>query len=222
MQQTFFDKFHVQKRISFGAFSAVYLVNDEETDESVALKIEKKESNNLLEYEYSIGKSLFARENIINIYDFFEDEKNRGVSMELIFDVLSNIRNKRRNPPPIPLILSVARNSFNGLRQLHERGILHHDVKPSNLGVRTDGKNYEIVLFDFGLSQSSDEPAHITEFRDKLDQNPRYFPLANHVENANVAPWSEKKRCGFNGILHCRLLEWFIAMGRQNVIKINI
>lgn len=191
MQETFYDKFHVQKRISFGAFSAVYLVDDLEHNEMVALKVEKKENNSLLEYEFSIGKSLFGHKNIINIYDYFEDSDTRGMSMENLFDVLSNIRNRRRNQPSIPLLLNIARCSFNGIKQLHQNGILHHDIKPSNLGVRTDGKKYEIVLFDFGLCQKSDEPAEITEFRNKLEQNPRYFPLENHPENSNPSPWTE-------------------------------
>ena len=48
--------------------------------------------------------------------------------------------------------LGIAQQAAEALAHAHERGILHRDVKPSNIAVRPDGR---VVLFDFGLTSSA-------------------------------------------------------------------
>ena len=195
METVFFDRFEVQKRIAFGAFSAVYEVKDRKNENHlVALKIEKKENRtDLLEYEFELSKMVSGLPNVIETYELFENRKEYGISMELLFDVLNSIRNRRRNKPTISFLLNITKNCLSALKSLHANGVLHHDIKPSNFGVRLmDGEQYEIVLFDFGLSDIENQPDHILKFKAKLDQNPRYYPIENHDENPEKMPWTEK------------------------------
>lgn len=50
------------------------------------------------------------------------------------------------------IVLDIA----DGLSHAHEQGIVHRDVKPSNVMLREDGR---AQLFDFGLAQLADQPA---------------------------------------------------------------
>ena len=43
---------------------------------------------------------------------------------------------------------------INGLKAIHEKGIIHKDIKPSNLMVSNDQNN--IVLIDFGISSATE------------------------------------------------------------------
>ena len=64
------------------------------------------------------------------------------------------------NPLPAPLIQSILRQLCNALDYLHEKGIVHSDVKTRNILITPDGK---VSLCDFGLAQEyrwheEDEP----------------------------------------------------------------
>ena len=195
LPEQFFDRFSVEKRIAFGAFSAVFEVKDTlNNGKTIALKIEKKDNkSDLLEYEFLLAKSVSGLPNVMETYDIFHDQKCTGISMELLFDVLSNIRNKRRNKPKVSFLLNITKNCLNSIKSLHSKGILHHDIKPSNFGVRLlDGENYEIVIFDFGLCDSENIPDNVIEFKAKLEQNPRYLPLTAHNESPDKEIWTEK------------------------------
>lgn len=174
--EVFFGRFQVIHRIAFGAFSAVYKVIDTTANQVLCLKIEKKDSPSyLLEHEFKIAQSLPSTPNTCKSYNYFEDDTQRGVTEELLGDVLSNIRRKRRDPPSIPMVLNIAKECLRGIDVLHKNGILHHDIKPSNFAYLLDKDDYHIVIFDYGLAQYEGEEKKITQFREKLDQNPRYL-----------------------------------------------
>ena len=74
------------------------------------------------------------------------------LAMELVGPDLSALR--RRSPHgrlAAPLVLSLAQESLEALRDLHSVGFLHRDVKASNLALRAG--NRRCVLLDFGLSR---------------------------------------------------------------------
>ncbi|MCA1828576.1 MAG: serine/threonine protein kinase [Myxococcales bacterium] len=56
----------------------------------------------------------------------------------------------RRGPLPKDEVRTLARQALNVLAYLHERRVLHRDVKPANLIVKPDGS---ISLVDFGVAR---------------------------------------------------------------------
>ena len=56
----------------------------------------------------------------------------------------------RRGPLPLETVKTLARQALDVLAYLHERRVLHRDVKPANLIVKPDGS---ISLVDFGVAR---------------------------------------------------------------------
>lgn len=61
---------------------------------------------------------------------------------------------KQEGPPPLPIAVDWIRQAAAGLQHAFERGVVHRDVKPSNLLLVKVGENsYVIKILDFGLAK---------------------------------------------------------------------
>ena len=92
---------------------------------------------------------------IVTVYDVVSDGGVDHIVMELIeaptlADVVA-----RSGPLSEHAALEVARRLLGALRTAHERGVVHRDVKPSNVMLGADGR---VTLTDFGIAQAADDP----------------------------------------------------------------
>ena len=92
---------------------------------------------------------------IVTVYDVVSDGGVDHIVMELIeaptlADVVA-----RSGPLSENAALEVARRLLGALRTAHERGVVHRDVKPSNVMLGNDGR---VTLTDFGIAQAADDP----------------------------------------------------------------
>lgn len=93
--------------------------------------------------------------NIIPIYDVFEENNTAYYVMEYIDgESLSDVI-KRRGALAEGDAVEYIRQAAEALGYLHERRIMHLDIKPGNIMVRR--KDNRVVLIDFGLSKHYDE-----------------------------------------------------------------
>jgi serine/threonine-protein kinase len=92
--------------------------------------------------------SSMLHQNIAHVYDFVETASESFLIMEFIDGVdLSTVIEKLGGIPPriaSCILLGVAR----GLFYIHAHGLIHRDVKPSNIRLTTRG---EVKLMDFGI-----------------------------------------------------------------------
>lgn len=179
-----FNHYKVVDKIFHGAFSIVYKVYDEADGKDKCMKVEIKDErySSLIEHEFKILQ-MINTQYICKAYE----KQNNTIIMELLSNNLANIRRLRMNPPTISMLLNITVNMLRGLEELHKIGIIHSDVKPSNFAIRKIENDYNVVLLDFGLSQFPGEEQNVTDFRLKLERNPRYLSIHTMVTNE----WNE-------------------------------
>ncbi len=93
--------------------------------------------------------------NIVEIYGAGQEEGHPYYSMALLEGTpLSAVIRAKDRPDPRVVCRGLAEVA-DALEWLHERGILHRDVKPQNIVVAADGR---MVLADFGLARTLTSP----------------------------------------------------------------
>lgn len=86
---------------------------------------------------------------ICTVYDIGDHEGRPFMVMEFLEG--GSLRDRIAGKPlPIPDLLKIAIQICEGLEAAHGKGIVHRDVKPSNVAVTGDG---QIKILDFGIAQ---------------------------------------------------------------------
>ena len=104
--------------------------------------------------------SRLSHPQIIAIWDVFEANGTAYFAMPLERGMsLAGIIKGTPDGIPDADILNIFRQATSGVGALHQSGLLHLDIKPSNLWVRPDGT---VVVLDLGTSQWEDHEGRLT------------------------------------------------------------
>lgn len=166
--------FTVIRELGRGGMGVVYEARDEKLNRVVALKTLQRISPQTLKRFKQEFRTLtnISHPNLAGPYDLLSDGKSWCFTMELLdsVDFLEFVwsgfaKLNQASPPQLVatatkagprLSLAVLHRLHEGLKQLaiglnalHEAGVLHRDVKPSNILVTRAGR---LVLVDFGLA----------------------------------------------------------------------
>ena len=150
-------RYELGPAIGSGGFATVFRARDRASNVEVAVKLvppgfDASESATRLHDEAAILRRLGSR-HVAKIYDVGSDETGTWLVTELVDGVPLSIEGLGR--PLFPHeVLRVARGLLEGLATAHVAGIIHADVKPSNVLVpRTKDGLDAIKLIDFGLAR---------------------------------------------------------------------
>lgn len=156
--------FDVVRLLGKGAMGEVYEGRDRDLGRRVALKIlgaRHRESNEFKTRFLREGRALAAMNhaNIVQIYAIGEHEKRPYLAMEFLDGEDLGAAIKKNGPLHPGDAAEGIRQAAIGLAEAQRAGVVHRDVKPSNLVVTTQGA---VKVTDFGLAKALQEDLSIT------------------------------------------------------------
>ncbi len=151
-------RYEIVGEIARGAMGIIYKAKDPLIDRMVAIKTinlrdldeEQKSEYEARFYLEAQAAGKLSHPNIVTVYDLGEKNDIVYIAMELLEgNELQNLL-KDEKPLPIGEVLDIMSQVASGLAYAHEHGIVHRDVKPSNIMVLKGGR---VKIADFGIAR---------------------------------------------------------------------
>lgn len=178
MSRPLAERYRIERKLGEGGFGTVYQAFDLKNQRAVALKVLKPGPDG-----QDIARvSRFRREaraiaslqdpHIVQLFDFGHTESGEFfMACELVEGAdLGEICESRRfsEAEAARLLFEILR----ALEEAHSAGLLHRDIKPQNIRIRTDGV---AKLLDFGLVQQTDGTEQGLTKTGQVIGTPRYM-----------------------------------------------
>ncbi len=150
--------YRLQAALGEGGMGRVFRAANEETGELVALKLlkpgpsgDEQHVRRLLREARAAGT--VEHRHLVGIVDAGEDDGRHYLALELVEGTTVDERLAAEGRLPLADVLRIAAHVGAGLDALHDAGIVHRDVKPSNVLLDAGG---DALLADFGLAKGTD------------------------------------------------------------------
>ena len=178
-------KYVILERIGSGSMGRVYKAHHQLMDRVVALKIIAPEivTNDRVIARFQREMRLVGRldhPNVVRAFDADQSNNILYIVMEYVSGMSLGQRLKQGTLPPVEAVGYAAQAAL-GLAHAHEQGIVHRDVKPSNL-LLNDAKQVKVLDLGLGVLMEADEHAA--------------FATADGVAVGTVDYMSPEQACG--------------------------
>jgi serine/threonine protein kinase/tetratricopeptide (TPR) repeat protein len=148
-------KYEIQRPLGSGAMGMVYLATDTLLERDVALKVmvpaiaRDPDQKHRFEREAK-AVARMTHPNVVTVYDFgYHHDGSPYIAMELLKGQdLQELM--RQGSLELDRKVGIMVQVLDGLGHAHQAGIVHRDVKPANIFVRTDGT---VKIMDFGVAR---------------------------------------------------------------------
>jgi formylglycine-generating enzyme required for sulfatase activity len=168
-QRIWLGNYELLEKIGHGGMGAVFKAVHRRMERVVAVKILPPEfvenADRIARFEREVKVAAKLRhQNVVNAYDADVADGVHFLVMEYVDGCNLSVVVKKNGPLPVELAVNYIRQAATGLEFAHRRGIVHRDVKPSNLLLDNEGT---VKVLDLGLarietSTISPEPAELT------------------------------------------------------------
>src|SRR5579884_472494 len=153
-------RYNVLFKLGAGGMGEVYLAEDTQLRRKVALKTLATELTSderaLRRFEQeALAASALNHPNILTIYEFGEAEGKHFIVSEFVEGPTLR-KMQAEGPLELETILDVSMQIASALAAAHAGGIVHRDIKPDNVIVRSDGL---VKVLDFGIAKLSEKRA---------------------------------------------------------------
>ncbi len=150
-------RYEIIGELGQGAMGVVYKARDPLIDRVVAIKtinlsqaLEEREEYEARFYQEARAAGRLSHHNIVTIYDVGKSGDVAYIAMEFLQGrELRDILNEK-SVLPLYQVLDIVAQVAQGLAYAHEHGIVHRDVKPSNIMIQKDG---HVKITDFGIAR---------------------------------------------------------------------
>jgi len=201
-------EYRIESVLGQGSFGITYLARDTVLDLRVAIKeflpvelaarrggpeVQPRSSSDSTEFHEALDRFVhegqilarFQHANIVPIYRFFEGLGTAYTVMAYQEGESLASRLARETRLAEADLEALLLPLLDGLEEVHKAGILHRDIKPGNIYIRTDGTP---VLLDFGAARLA--AAHRSHSATAV-VTAGYAPLEQYTVRGNQGPWSD-------------------------------
>jgi serine/threonine protein kinase len=159
-------RYRVEKILGEGGFGIVYLAHDEQLQRPVAVKVPHRrlvsrpeDSEAYLTEDRTVAG--LDHPNIVPVYDVGSAEDCACFIVSKVIEGSTLARRIKESRPSVAEAVQLVATVAETLHYAHRKGLVHRDVKPSNILLETSGKPY---VADFGLALREEN----------VGQEPRY------------------------------------------------
>jgi serine/threonine protein kinase/Tfp pilus assembly protein PilF len=153
---TFAGRYQIIEELGKGGMGRVYKALDTKINEKIALKLikpeiaEDKKTIERFSNELRLARKI-RHKNVCGMFDLGEEKGSHYITMEFIpgEDLRSSIR--RFGQLTIGKSISIAKQICEGLSEAHRLGVVHRDLKSSNIMIDKEGN---VRIMDFGIARS--------------------------------------------------------------------
>ena len=170
-------KYEIQGVLGKGGMGSVYRGFDPAISRAVAIKAISKTSVGADDLKHimqrfrheaqAVGRLVHPR--IVQIYDYGEDDDVAYIVMELVNGKTLAQHLQQEVAYEVREVAEIIRQLLDALGHAHAAGVIHRDVKPSNILINNDGR---IKISDFGIARI--ESSQLTQVGDVLG-TPHYM-----------------------------------------------
>jgi serine/threonine protein kinase len=192
------DRYELRERLGHGGMATVYSARDLKLDREVAIKLL---ADNLAGDDEV--RSRFSREarhaarldhpNIVQVFDVGEEDGRPYIVMEQVEGgTLDDRLNGRRRSLPRTEALQLLCQLCEGLAHAHAKKLVHRDIKPQNLLLRSSDGCLKIT--DFGIARAVEETTRLTQ-AGKVIGTERYM-APEQLADGRITPAADVYACG--------------------------
>ena len=156
-------RYEIRSKLGEGGMGEVYLARDTQLDREIALKIltaeVARDQQRLHRFlQEARAASALSHPNAAHIYEIGEVDGAHYIAMEFV-EGQSLDRKIDGLPVRLSELLDIAIQIADALDEAHAKGIIHRDIKSSNIVISSRGR---VKVLDFGLAKFS-SPAGVTD-----------------------------------------------------------
>ncbi|XP_059218729.1 twitchin isoform X21 [Stomoxys calcitrans] len=153
-----YDKYDILEEIGTGAFGVVHRCRELKTGNIFAAKfipVSHAIEKDMIRREIDIMNQLHHQK-LINLHDAFEDDDEMVLILEFLSggELFERITTEGYQMTEAE-VMNYMRQICEGIKYMHEKNIIHLDIKPENILCQTRNSNI-VKLIDFGLATRLD------------------------------------------------------------------
>lgn len=159
--QTIAGKYRLDRPLGMGGMASVWSATNVFTDRAFAIKFMLPQVARTPEAarRFLLEAKVSGRINHPNIVEMIDVGQTEDGSLFLVMELLSGLSLEeaiRRREPPMKVydLMGVMRDVAAALREAHRMGVIHRDLKPTNVFLHSDRHGRTVPkLLDFGVSK---------------------------------------------------------------------
>lgn len=148
------NKYRIINRIGEGAYGSIFEGHNINTGEKVAIKISEMNSNILLKNEARIYNALSDVDGIPIIRSYGMTGKYSYLVMNLLGNSLEYLKEQCGGRLTLKCVLMIGVKLLERIKTIHQKGIIHRDIKPDNILFGRGEDEAKLFLIDFGMAKT--------------------------------------------------------------------